>query len=440
MMYGWDTLVAIDDVIAKKRDRVELSAEEISRVVRGYSRGQVTDSQMAALLMAIVLRGMTPQETADLTFAMAESGERLDLSAISGTKVDKHSTGGVGDKTTLVVAPLVASLGVPVPKMSGRALGHTGGTIDKLECVPGLTTDLPPERFVRQVEEIGVAIAAQTDQMVPADKKIYALRDATATVESIPLIASSIMSKKLAVGADAIVLDVKAGRGGFMRDVGSARTLATAMVDIGFRAGKRTAALVTRMDEPLGTAVGDAVELVEAVETLAGRGPADFVELCEIVAGHMLCLGGAAPSPQEGLARARSSLASGAGLKKLEEMIVAQGGCGEAVRDPKKLMGETDHFSVEVERRGYVAAIDARRIGLALRDLKALAGERKHACGVLCHKKAGDAIAGEPAATLLVPAGLRDRSERAVSQVQGAFEVTESAPVTPRMLAAEVLP
>jgi len=432
--------VAIDEVIAKKRDGMELSTEEISRVVRGYSRGLVPDSQMAALLMAIVLRGMTPQETADLTFAMAESGERLDLSTIPGTKVDKHSTGGVGDKTTLVVAPLVASFGVPVPKMSGRALGHTGGTIDKLESVPGLTTDLPPERFVRQVAEIGVAIAAQTDQMVPADKKIYALRDATATVESIPLIASSIMSKKLAVGADAIVLDVKAGHGGFMPDVESACTLGAAMVDIGLRAGKRTVALVTRMEEPLGTAVGDAVELVEAVETLAGRGTADFVELCEIVAGHMLCLGGAAPSPQEGRNSAQLNLASGAGLEKLEEMIVAQGGCREAVRDPNKLMGETDHIPVEVERQGYVAAINARRIGLALRDLKALAGERKRTCGVLLQKKTGDAIAGEPVATLLVPAGLRDLSARAVSQVQGAFEVAESAPVPPSMLAAVVLP
>ncbi|MDH4180332.1 MAG: thymidine phosphorylase, partial [Armatimonadota bacterium] len=393
--------MALREVIARKRDGLELSAEEIRGVVDAYVSGQMPDSQMAALLMAVVLRGMTARETTDLTLAMVESGQRLDLSAIPGTKVDKHSTGGVGDKTTLVVAPLVAALGVPVPKMSGRALGHTGGTIDKLECIPGLTTDLSPERFCRQVAEIGLAIAAQSDEMVPADKKIYVLRDATATVESVPLIASSVMSKKLAVGADAIVLDVKAGRGAFMPDVEGARALAQAMVDIGARAGKRAVALVTRMDEPLGTAVGDGPELVEAIATLAGRGPADFVELCEIVAGHMLSLAGAASDPDDGRKRAQRGLASGMGLTKLREMIVAQGGRGDVLDDPEVLPGNPERITVSAERDGYVAGIDARRIGLLVRDLKVRAGERKAECGVLLHKKSGDLTAGEPVATVL---------------------------------------
>ena len=292
--------VSPQSVIARKRDGHELSSEEIAWVVDGFVRGAVSEGQMAALLMAIVLNGMQPREVADLTLCMMRSGEVLDLSDLPGIKVDKHSTGGVGDKTTLVVAPLVAALGVPVPKMSGRALGHTGGTIDKLECLPGLTTQLSTERFRRQIAEIGVAIAAQSETMVPADKRIYALRDATATVESIPLIAASVMSKKLAVGADALVLDVKAGEGAFMADVARARELARVMVEIGEHAGKRVVALVTAMDQPLGTAVGDVLELQEAIATLAGDGPPDFVDLCALVAGHMLALGDARPTRRKG--------------------------------------------------------------------------------------------------------------------------------------------
>jgi len=431
--------LAIREIIAKKRDGGELSSEEIRAAVGAYVRGEVADAQMAALLMAILLRGMSPGETADLTFAMVESGKRLDLSGIPGIKVDKHSTGGVGDKTTLVVAPLVASLGVPVPKMSGRALGHTGGTIDKLESLPGLTTALSAERFCRQVAEIGVAIAAQTDEMVPADKKIYGLRDATATVESIPLIASSVMSKKLAVGADGIVLDVKAGKGGFMPEVERARELAGTMVDIGRRAGKQVVALVTWMEEPLGKAVGDAAELAEAIETLAGRGPSDFVGLCEIVAGYMLALGGAARGPDEGRMLARQALASGRGLVKLSEMVSAQGGRAEAISDPGALIREAERLPVEVGEEGYVVGIDARRIGLAVRDLKAGAGERKGLCGVLLHKKTGEVVAGEPVATVLRPRGRGDALLGAVTEVKAAFEIGDRRPTRPDVLAAVVL-
>jgi pyrimidine-nucleoside phosphorylase len=432
--------LAIREVIAKKRDGFELSPEQIREAVDGYVLGRVSDSQMAALLMAIVLRGMTARETADLTFAMVASGECLDFSSIPGTKVDKHSTGGVGDKTTLVVAPLVASLGVPVPKMSGRALGHTGGTIDKLECIPGLTTALSPDRFRRQVAEIGVAIAAQTDRMAPADRKIYALRDATATVESVPLIASSVMSKKLAAGADAIVLDVKAGAGAFMPDLESARDLAEAMVDIARRGGKRVVALVTRMDEPLGAAVGDAPELIEAVQTLAGHGPPDFVALCEIVAGHMLHLGGAAPDPEHGRARARRGLASGAGLAKLRDMVAAQGGSPDILDQPEALIGGAERIPVEAERDGCVAAIDARRIGALVRDLKTRTGERKSECGVLLHKKAGDPVAGGPFASILVPPEMRDLGMQAAADVRRAFQIAERAPERPPILAAVVAP
>lgn len=421
-------MVATTEIIAKKRRRQELSAGEIEAVVAGFLRGDVSEGQMGALLMAILLNGMTAQECADLTRAMLNSGERLDLSHLPGTKVDKHSTGGVGDKTTLVVAPLVAAFGVPVPKMSGRALGHTGGTIDKLEAIPNLTTALSPERFCRQVAEIGVAIAAQTAQMVPADKKIYALRDATATVESIPLIASSIMSKKLAVGADAILLDVKVGPGAFLPEADRAEELARTMVDIGARTGHRTVALVTRMDQPLGRAVGDAVELAEAIATLQGGGPADFSELCEIVAGHMLALGGAADNPDDGRAAARQGLASGKGLPKLQELIASQGGSADVVNHPEALTQGAERLPVVLPQAGRITAIDSRQLGLAVRDLKREAGGHSHSCGVLIHAKVGEEVAEQPAATVLVPAGMAAIAQPIIERVREAFRVGDSVP------------
>ncbi len=428
----------IRDIISRKRDGGELTAPEISWAVTNYTQGVIAEAQMAALLMAIALRGMTARETADLTFAMLATGDRLDLSSIPGTKVDKHSTGGVGDKTTIVVAPLVAALGVRVPKMAGRALGHTGGTIDKLECIPGLTTELTPERFVAQLAEIGVAIAAQSAKMAPADKRIYALRDLTATTESIPLIASSVMSKKLAVGADAIVLDVKAGRGALVRDVAGARKLAGAMVEIGIRARKRVVALVTRMDQPLGRAVGDALELVEAIETLGGGGPRDFVMVCELVASHMLALGGAAADPRQGRAMAAEALRSGVGLAKLRELVRAQGGDPAVVDNPAALTRGAGRVAVCATLSGYVAGIDAKRIGETVRELKSAAGDRKHLCGLLLHKKAAEAVAsGEVVAEVAVPEGLAAELARwAREEVAGAFSIADRRPPRRRLLAA----
>ena len=427
------------DLVAKKRDRQELAGDEIAFLVTGFLQGSVSEGQMGALLMAVFLNGMTAQESADLTLAMANSGDRLDLSGIPGTKVDKHSTGGVGDKTTLVVAPLVAALGVPVPKMSGRALGHTGGTIDKLEAIPGLTTDLSPDRFCRQVGEIGLAIAAQTARMAPADKLIYALRDATGTVESIPLIASSVMSKKLAVGADAIVLDVKAGLGAFMREVEHACQLARAMVDIGARQGRRVVALVTSMEQPLGAAVGDAVELAEAVATLSGRGPADLVELCQALAAHMLLLGGVARDLEDGRSRAREGMHSGIGLAKLREMVTAQGGSAGALDDPEVLVQGTERIPIELAEDGVIVGIDPRRIGLALRDLKLAVGEHKHACGLLLARKVGGVVGRrEPVAFLVAPPAAKRVAAEAVNRIRASYRVGREAPPVPELVAATI--
>ncbi len=425
----------VTEIIARKRDRHELTAEMIAALVSGFVRGEVSEGQMAAFLMAILLNGMSARESADLTLAMVNTGARLDLSAIPGTKVDKHSTGGVGDKTTLVVAPLVAALGVPVPKMSGRGLGHTGGTIDKLEAIPGLTTDLSPERFCAQVAEIGLAIAAQTDRMVPADKLIYALRDATATVESIPLIASSVMSKKLAVGADAILLDVKAGSGAFMPDLARARELAQAMVNIGVQHGKRMVAVVSRMDQPLGRAVGDAPELAEAVAALSGRGPRDLVDLCQVLAAHMLVLGGVSSDLADGRARARRALVSGQGLAKLRQMVAAQGGSPDTLDDPESLFRQCDRIPIAMDRRGAVVALDARRVGSAVRDLQALAGEERHACGLLLAKKVGDEVRGDTLAFLLVPRAARGAAEDVAARIRAAYQIGDRLPPAPQVVA-----
>jgi pyrimidine-nucleoside phosphorylase len=347
------------EVIGRKRDGGEHSPEEIEFLLSGYVRGDVPDYQMAAWLMAVCIRGMNRAETLALTMAMVRSGEVLDLSGIDGVKVDKHSTGGVGDKVTLIAGPLAAACGVKVPKLSGRALAHTGGTLDKLESIPGFTVDLDPERFIRQVKDIGIAVAAQSPRMVPADKALYALRDVTGTVPSIPLIASSVMSKKIAAGADAIVLDVKFGRGAFMPDVESATVLAEEMVWLGEGAGRRTVALVTAMDNPLGIFIGNALEVEEAIAALSGDGEKELFEVSLEVAREMCRLAGVTSDPAE-------AVQSGAALDKFKEMVAAQGG---------RLEGGLPRASsvtlVESTAEGYVESIDALALGLAALELGA---------------------------------------------------------------------
>lgn len=347
------------ELIARKRDGGEHSGGEIAFLLDAYVAGKLPDYQMAAWLMAVCIRGMTRAETLALTQSMVASGEVLDLSSIPGVKVDKHSTGGVGDKVTLIAAPLAAACGVVVPKLSGRALAHTGGTLDKLESVPGLTVDLEPERFLRQLREIGIAIAAQSARMVPADKAIYALRDSTATVPSIPLIAASVMSKKIAAGADAIVLDVKAGRGAFMPDPDRAAALATEMVLIGEGAGRRTVALVTAMDSPLGRCVGNALEVEESLAALAGEGDPELQEVAIAVAREMCRLAGVAGDPAQ-------ALSSGAGRDRFERMLRAQGG-----RLEEGLPRAAVQAWLRADSDGWVAGIDALEVGLACLELGA---------------------------------------------------------------------
>ena len=345
------------EVIGRKRDGHEHSPEEIEFLISGYVRGEVPDYQVAAWLMAVCIRGMTPAETLALTRAMVASGEVLELSAIPGIKVDKHSTGGVGDKVTLIAAPLAAACGVKVPKLSGRALAHTGGTLDKLESVPGLQVELTPERFVRQVQEVGIAVAAQSPRMVPADKLLYALRDVTATVPSIPLIASSVMSKKIAAGADAIVLDVKFGRGAFMPDVASAEELAREMVTLGEGAGRRTVALVTAMDNPLGRSVGNALEVHEALDALGGEGDEELLEVSLRVTREMCSVAGVKADVEK-------VWRSGAGRQKFEEMLSAQGGHLE-----EGLPVAPVKVAIEAARDGHVEAIDALEVGLCAAEI-----------------------------------------------------------------------
>jgi len=347
------------EVIGRKRDGGEHTPEEIQHLLAGYIRGDIADYQMAAWLMAVCIRGMTPAETLALTQAMVESGEVLDLSAIPGIKVDKHSTGGVGDKVTLIAAPLAAACGVKVPKLSGRALAHTGGTLDKLESVPGVTVELSPERFIQQVQAVGIAVASQSPRMVPADKLLYALRDVTATVPSVPLIASSVMSKKIAAGADAIVLDVKFGRGAFMPDVASAEELAREMVTLGEGAARRTVALVTAMDNPLGRSVGNALEVQEALDALSGKGDEELLEVCLRVTREMCELAGVRADVEK-------VLRSGAGRETFERMLAAQGGHLE-----RGLPVAPVQLAIESDTDGHVEAVDALEIGLSALELGA---------------------------------------------------------------------
>lgn len=393
------------DVIEKKRDGGELTDEEIDFFISGYVSGEIPDYQASALAMAIFYEGMTPRETAKLTMAMAESGDMMDLSAIPGIKVDKHSTGGVGDKTTLVVAPIVASLGVKVAKMSGRGLGHTGGTLDKLESIPGLSVEISEPDFFKQVSEIGVAVAGQTGNLVPADKKLYALRDVTATVDSVPLIASSIMSKKIASGSNCILLDVKCGSGAFMKTVDSAVELAQAMVSIGEHVGRTTAALITGMDRPLGKNIGNALEVAEAVATLRGEGPEDLTAVCVELAANMLNLAGKG-SVEECRDLARGQIANGEGLAKLANMVAAQGGDAAVIRDTSKFDAAPFRREVLAKESGYMSAMNAERVGIASVALGA--GREKKgdpidmAAGIILERKTGDYVEkGEVLATLL---------------------------------------
>lgn len=395
------------DIILKKRNGGKLSKEEIEFMVSGYVKGDVPDYQMAAFLMAIYFRHMDPEERAILTEVMANSGDRIDLSSIPGIKIDKHSTGGVGDKTTLVVGPIVASLGVPVAKMSGRALGHTGGTIDKLESIPGFRTALSEEEFFENVRKIGIAIVGQTANLVPADKKIYALRDATATVDEVSLIASSIMSKKLAGGADGYVLDVKVGSGAFMKTLEQATELAEAMVGIAKAHGKKAVAVLTNMDVPLGKMVGNSLEVLEAIETLKGNGPDDFTELCLNLAAWM-CHLAEKGTFEECLKMVQEALESGRALEKFRQLVEYQGGNPEVVDRPAEILPMTDKtVEFTAPQNGYITAIDTEKIGIASNYLGAGRKTKEdtidYRVGIEILKKLGDYVEkGEPIAKLYI--------------------------------------
>lgn len=393
------------DIIEKKKRGGVLEKQEIRFVVESFTNGNIPDYQMSAFLMAVWFAGMNKTETYELTMAMMESGDRLDLSEISGIKVDKHSTGGVGDKTTLIIGPIVAALGIPVAKMSGRGLGHTGGTIDKLESIDGFNTSISSEQFINQVNTIHIAVAGQTANLAPADKKIYALRDVTATVDNISLIASSIMSKKLASGADAIVLDVKCGNGAFMKDEDSAIRLAQAMVDIGEAAGKSMTAVVTDMNEPLGRYVGNSLEVYEAVMCLMGQGDEKLMEVCEVLASHMLLASGIADSMETAKKMVYQAIESGEALEKMAQFVKAQGGKDELVRNPQMLPKAPIEIKILAEKSGYVSHIDTEMVGKAC---LALGGGRETkssqidlSVGIYLNKKTGEQVlSGDVLATL----------------------------------------
>ncbi|MHA6483828.1 pyrimidine-nucleoside phosphorylase [Paenibacillus sp. strain BS8-2] len=430
------------DLIHKKRDGGELSSAEIAFLIEGYNQGQIADYQMSAWAMAVFYQGMTEQETAALTLAIAESGDKIDLSPIRGVKVDKHSTGGVGDKTTLIIGPLVASLGVPVAKMSGRGLGHTGGTVDKLESIAGFQTELSREQFIAQVNEIGLSVIGQSGDLAPADKKLYALRDVTATVESIPLIASSVMSKKIAAGANAIVLDVKTGSGAFMKTQADAERLASAMVGIGTAVGRQTAAIISDMDQPLGYAIGNSLEVAEAIATLKGQGPQDLTELCLVLSAQMVMLGGAAASIEEAKEMLRAQLHNGEALKKLKAFVEAQGGDGNMIDDPDKLPQAPTRLEVTSVESGYVAAIEAEQLGLAAMVLGAgratKEAEIDYAVGLVLHKKVGEPVReGDTLATLHIRADNDDVID-VISRVRGAYRVEAEQPAPKPLLLAVV--
>lgn len=419
------------DLIVKKRNGGALSRDEIRYMIGEYTRDGIPDYQMSAMMMAIYFRGMNEEETLDLTMAMAESGEILDLSDIRGIKVDKHSTGGVGDKTSLALIPMVSACGIPVAKMSGRGLGHTGGTIDKLESFPGFSTGISTEQFTRQVNRIGIAIMGQTKDLAPADKKLYALRDVTATVDNMSLIASSIMSKKLAAGADAIVLDVKTGSGAFMKREEDAFALAREMVRIGNGAGRKTRAVVSDMDQPLGRAVGNALEVKEAIDTLHGNGPGDFVQLCMTLGAQMLLCGGAASTEEQALDMLDKVIEDGSALRRLAEFVEAQGGDASAVWNPQLLPQAPMTRQILSPAEGYIDHIACDEIGICSlllgggRETKD--SEIDLAVGFVLQKKMGDAV--QKGDVLAIMHGSDERKmEQAEDRFLKAYRFSDHAP------------
>ena len=429
------------DIIIKKRDHGELSTEEIRYFVEGFTRGDIPDYQASSWAMAVLLNGMSDREVTDLTLAMADSGEVLDLSQVVPIAVDKHSTGGVGDKVTMTVAPLVAACGLAVGKMSGRGLGFSGGTLDKLESIPGYRVNLSREEFMTQLARIGIVLTGQSGDLAPADGKMYALRDVTGTVPSIPLIASSVMSKKIAAGAQAIVLDVKTGKGAFMETLEDARHLARLMAAIGRLSGRKVVALISDMNQPLGDAVGNALELQEAIAGLHDQGPADFREHCLVVASHMLVLGETASDLDSARRMAEDALVSGRGWEKFRQLVAAQGGDVSYIDHPEKLPAASLRQPLRAERGGWLAALNAREVGETAVDLGAGRAKKTdvidYGVGMVLHAKVGDRVeAGQELVT--VHANSPERLQAALQRLAGAFTLSD-APCEPLPLFYDVI-
>ncbi len=423
------------DIIKNKRDGGKLSKEEIDFFVKGYTAGEIPDYQASALCMAIYFRGMDDDETTNLTLAIAASGDKVDLSGINGVKVDKHSTGGVGDKTSLIIAPIVASYGVKVAKMSGRGLGHTGGTIDKLEAIDGYQTSIDKKEFFRIVNEVGVSIIGQSGNLAPADKKLYALRDVTATVDSLPLIVSSIMGKKLAAGADCILLDVKTGSGGFMKTLEDSTKLAKSMVEIGHLAGKKVIALITDMDVPLGKAIGNSLEVIEAVETLRGEGPEDLTEICIDIAANMLYMAGKG-TVKECEALAKKAIADGSALQTLVKMVHAQGGNEKLLLDTSLFKKAAYDYEVKAPKTGYIEHVDTESYGMASLALGAGRAKKEdpidYSAGITLEKKTGDFVKeGDVIAVLHTnkPESVKEAEERILKATEISSEPVEKKPI-----------
>ncbi|MFC1862555.1 pyrimidine-nucleoside phosphorylase [Thermodesulfobacteriota bacterium] len=430
------------EIIKKKRDGLELSVDEINYMVNGFTKGEIPDYQMSAFLMSVYFQGMNSRECVDLTVCMANSGNIINLSGIKGFKVDKHSTGGVGDTTTLVLAPLVAACGGTVAKMTGRELGHTGGTVDKLESIPGMQLEMKEKKFIDIVNSIGVGLITQTTSLAPADKQIYGLRNVTATVDSIPLIASSIMSKKLAAGADGIVLDVKIGRGSFIHEYDKGLELAKTMVNIGEDAGKRVVALITGMDQPLGFAIGNSIEVEEAIDTLKGEGPEDLMDLVKELGSNMLILSGIAPSAEDAEKRIENAIKTRKGLERFGDLIEAQGGNRDVIDNPGLLPQPKIKLEVESHASGYVEKIDALEIGLTSKLLGAgrqtKDDEVDLSVGIFLRKKVGDKVERDEPLAVFYTDGDDDKLNQARERFLKAFTIVPHKVESPKLFFARV--